>query len=136
MRSILSIFAGLFAGFLIILGVEEWSHQIYPLPPGVDLSNKEGLQNLMLQIPIGALLMILLAYALGSLGAGMVTSTLAKAEAPLKKSLICGAILLIGGLSNLIMIPHPLWFAMLSTLLYLPMAYAGHQVAERWLKKN
>lgn len=128
MKTVLAIFAGLFTGFILILIVEEWSHRLYPLPAGTDMENISVMREIIQNMPIGAFMMIMLAYALGSFGAGLVTSLLSK-EAPLKRSLIVGSILLIGGISNLVLIPHPWWFAICSSLVYLPMAYAGHKVS-------
>jgi hypothetical protein len=35
------------------------------------------------------------------------------------------------GIFNLVAIPHPLWFAILSVLVFLPAAYAGGLLARR-----
>jgi hypothetical protein len=44
-------------------------------------------------------------------------------------TLIVGALLTVGGVINLIMLPHPLWFSAASLLTYLPMAWAGGLLA-------
>lgn len=134
MKTVLAIFAGLITGFVLILLVEEWSHHLYPLPAGTDLENITAMREIIQSLPLGAFMMIIGAYALGSFGAGLVTSLLSK-EAPLKRSLIVASILLIGGISNLIVIPHPWWFAICSSLVYLPMAYLGHNVSVLFNRK-
>ncbi len=125
-RSICAIFIGLIAGFLLILAVQQLGHLVYPLPADADFKNPETLKTLMKTLPVGALLFVLLSYIIGSFGTGVITTLIAK-EAPLKLSLIAGTFLLITGASNLMLIPHPVWFIICNILIYLPMAYLGNR---------
>jgi hypothetical protein len=118
LRNVLSVIAGLFAGAVVILLVETIGMAIWPPPP--DLEPAE----LMQQIPLGALLMVELAYALGSLTAGGIASKLGVAKPP-RLAVIVGVVLTLAGASNLVMLPHPLWFAVLSTLTFVPLALLG-----------
>lgn len=45
---------------------------------------------------------------------------------------IVGAAFTLAGFANLASLPHPLWFAVLSTVTYVPAALAGVWVVGRW----
>ena len=123
-KNMLSIVAGIMVAFMLIAGIEMLSHQIYSLPKDIDPKDPEVMKNFMSHIPMGALLMILLAYTVGSFGGGIITGLIAS-EKRIQMGITTGVVLLILGISNLIMIPHPLWFSIASVLLYVPAAYAG-----------
>ena len=42
---------------------------------------------------------------------------------------IVGALFLVGGIINVLSIPHPLWFTAVDLLLYLPLALVGCRLA-------
>ena len=58
-RNVLSIMAGTFVAVVLIAIVQAVAHQFYPPPPGFDFEDKEALAQLMMQAPLGALLMVL-----------------------------------------------------------------------------
>jgi hypothetical protein len=118
LRNVLSVVAGLMAGVVVIMVVEGAGHTIYPPPPGLEPA------ELMKQIPTGALLMVELGAVLGSLTAGAVASKLGVAKWPWL-SVIVGVVLTLAGVSTLVMLPHPMWFSVLSTLTFVPMAMLG-----------
>lgn len=130
MRSILAVLAGVVVAGIVIAGVEYLGHLIYPPPPGLDPSDVESMKAMMADIPLGSLLFVLLAWALGSLAGGGVAARIA-ARSYLLHALIVGGIMLIGGVINMAMIPHPLWFWIVGVILFLPSAYAGARLAGR-----
>ena len=125
-RKILSVIAGLVTGFILIMLVETISHKIYP-PPKVDFSNSEILKKLMHEAPVGALLLIVAAWAVGSFGGGMVATLVSKELKPVY-ALIVGALLTLAGLGNLLMLPHPAWMWVGLTV-FIPFAFIGYQSA-------
>lgn len=129
MKNILSVIAGLITGFLVIMLIEFIGHKMYPLPPGFDLSlaDRETKGLLMEIMPSGAFMMLLLAYTLGSFSGGVVSSVISK---KIRQPLIVGGALTLGGIANLIMIPHPVWFAIVSLLVYVPFALAGGKLGQ------
>jgi hypothetical protein len=118
LRNVLSAIAGLFAGVLVIMLVETIGMAIWPPPP--DLEPAE----LMQQIPLGALLMVELGAVLGSLTAGAVATKLGVAKPP-QLAVIVGVVLMLAGISTLVMLPHPTWFVVVSTLTFVPLALLG-----------
>jgi hypothetical protein len=129
-RRILAIVVGVIVGGIVVFAVESISHLIYPPPTGVDMNDKEAMKAYVAMLPIGALLFVLLAYVLGSLAGGWAAAKFAR-DSNLRLSMTVGAVLLLFGIMNLVMIPHPLWFAVLSILVFLPAAYLGGKLGAK-----
>jgi len=127
-RSLLACLAGLVLGSVVIGVVEFVGHQIYPPPAGIDPRDPESIRRAMETISMGALLVVLVAWAIGSVVGGLVAARLAPRQ-PMRCALIVGAMLLLAGIANLIMLPHPLWFSIVAVLLFLPAAWLGGRLA-------
>lgn len=128
LKKLLGILAGMVAGGLTVGIVESVGHMIFPPPAGVNAADPEALATIMDQIPVGAKLAVIAAWAAGSLVAGWVAAKIA-APAGMLPALVAGAVLLAGGLYSLVTIPHPVWMAALGILVPLPMAWAGARLA-------
>lgn len=131
MKSILAVVAGILTGTLVIYMIESATRMLYPLPPDLDLQDRAAMEILIKAMPVGALLMVLLAYAAGSFSGGMIAALIAR-NGKVKCSLITGLFFLVGGVFNFLAIPHPLWFAIISLVVYLPMAGLGGFAGERF----
>lgn len=124
LRSILSVFVGSIVAMIFVGILEFLGHQLFivPLPP--DLKDPEELRNaigkLMAEgrIPLGALVAVLFAWCAGSFSGAFVAAKLAT-RAPRVHGLIVGALMLASSVLNLVMIPHPTWFAV-AALLFVP----------------
>ncbi len=123
-RSILAVVAGLVLGVVIIAAVEYMSHMAYPPPPGLDMKDPEAMKAMVANLPVGALLFLLLAWALGSFGGGWLAARLSQ-RLQMRHAMIVGALLMLAGIMNMIMIPHPTWLWVLGITVYLPAAYLG-----------
>ncbi len=129
-RSILAVIAGLVLGVVLIFVVESAGHFVYPLPADLDMTNPEALKNLMANAPVGALLFVILAWAVGSFGGGWLATRLAQ-KSHVMHALIVGGLLMAAGIMNMLMIPHPVWFWVLGLAVYLPAAYAGALLGQK-----
>ena len=109
-RNVLSIMAGTFVAVVLTMIVQIISHQMYPAPPGTDFNDLEVLAELMMNAPIGALLMVLLSYAVGTMGGAFVGAKIAISDEPARQGLFVTVLMLIAGLMNLNAFPHPAWF--------------------------
>jgi hypothetical protein len=127
-RSILAVLMGVVVGGLLVAAVEFVSHLIYPPPPGLNHSDVDALKGAMATAPAGALLLVLLAWALSSLGGGWLAASVARRSHTLH-ALIVGAILMAMGILNMLVIPHPPWFWLAALVLFLPAAYLGARLA-------
>ncbi len=127
-RSILAVISGLLVAFVLIAVVQMIGMRLYPPPAGMDPTNPESIKAAMAQIPLAALLFVLLSYAAGSVAGGWVAARFAP-KAKMMHAMILAALLFCAGLMNLMIIPHPVWFAIASSALYWLGAWSGAQAA-------
>lgn len=123
-RRILAVVIALIAGNLTFLALESASQQLYPPPKGLDLADPKAVDAFVRSLPTGAFLLILATYACGSFVSGAVAAAIAN-RSSVMPALIVGGMLTVGGALNLVSIHHPLWFAVVSTLVYVPFAWMG-----------
>jgi hypothetical protein len=130
LRSVGAVVAGVILGGGVVFAVELLGGMLFPMPPGLDLNDPQALAVAMANAPLGALLFVLLAWAAGSLAGGWLAARLA-GRAPHWHALIVGVLLLIAGIINLATLPHPLWFQVVSVLVFLPAAWLGGALGAR-----
>lgn len=59
-------------------------------------------------------------------------ATFISGRSNMQAALITGAVLMVGGIMNIIMIPyHPQWFIIADVFMYLPFAWIGYMVAKK-----
>jgi hypothetical protein len=121
-RGIAGVIAGVMLGTFVIVLLEMLGHLVYPFPPGLDPKDHQALAAFMKSAPITAWLFVLFAYAAGSFVAGA-TGTWIGRNAWV--GWLNGGILMVLGLIGLKMMPHPVWFWVVSLALYLPCAWLG-----------
>ena len=126
-RNVLSIFAGTFVAIVLIGLVQVIAHTVYPPPPGTDFSDAQVLAELMMKAPVGALLLVLLSYALGTFTGSAVAARLSHHEGPMRQGLFVGALMLIAGVMNLKAIPHPIWFWVACIVVFAVTGFMGAQ---------
>lgn len=121
LRNVAAVLTGLVSGVAVIMLVEMMGMVgAPPVPDPMSESMKEA--------SVGALLIVELAYALGSGSAGWVAAKLGAGK-PMWLAAATGAVLTFAGVSNLVMLPHPLWFTVVSTLTFIPMALLGGRLS-------
>lgn len=125
MKNALAIVAGLLAAFVVFAAIEGLSGIIHPPPPGLDLKNPEMMKEYISALPLSAKIMVLAAYLIGSLVAGMVVAKVSKSSDK-KLPIIVGSILTVLAIINLSMIPSPIWFIVINLLIYIPFVLLGH----------
>lgn len=122
LKTALAVVAGIIAGGIVIAVVETITTE--KPPEGLDFNNKEQMAEYVKGLPFKAFAYLMLAYFLGSVAAGYVANLLAR-SADYKPALIAGFGLFVFGSINLFLIPHPLWFSAVSSLLYFAGAWIG-----------
>ncbi|MBB4804894.1 uncharacterized protein YacL [Chryseobacterium defluvii] len=131
LRKILSVVAGIIAGSVIV-GLVEWlGHYLYPLPAGMKSNDMEAMKEYIPNAPFMALFFVIIAYALGALAAGFVSTKIAR-DGKNIYAIICGIIFVIITIINLAMLPTPAWFWVLGILVWV-LVLAGYKLA---LNKN
>jgi hypothetical protein len=102
------------------------SSAVYPLPVGIDPNHFDAVNTHVTAHgwPTGALIMVLVAHAGGSLVSGFVCGLIAMR--PWYAAAIgLGILWTCGGIAMLRMLPAPIWFAVTDVALYIPAALLG-----------
>ena len=134
-RIIFGVLGGLVTGIILIGLIESYAHKLYPPPVGSDFNNKEALKEMMLNMPVGAYLSILAAYIIGAFGGGVVATLIDKSGNYLP-ALIVSGLLLLAGIANFAMLPHPVWFMIISSFCYPVFGVAGAWVVKKFQARN
>lgn len=116
-RSLLGVLVGVVVSAVVIAIVQAIGHQVYPLPKGINPGNMEALKQLMPTMPLGAFFFVLGSYILGT-WAGVWTTCRLTRPHPFIHGWITGGILLILGIVNQVILPHPLWFSVASLAIF------------------
>jgi hypothetical protein len=128
LRSVLAVLGGAAVAFILIAAVELLGHRIYPLPADLDVNDPEALAGAMAKAPIGALLLVLLAWAVGTVAGAWVAARLS-GRSHVLHGVIVGALLFAAAMANLLSFPHPIWFWIAAIALFFPCAYLGATLA-------
>ncbi len=123
LRGILALLAGILVGSIVNMSIVMLSSTIIPPPDGIDTSTMEGLKEALPLFQPKHFLFPFLAHALGTLAGSLVTVSIARKNVR-GWTLALGLFFLIGGITNIIMLPSPLWFSILDLVVaYLPMVW-------------
>ncbi len=123
-RSILAVVAGVAVASLVIWLLELAATVVYPPPPGLDFSDASAVRAAMEKIPFVALVCVLAAQTIGTFSGAWLAASIARSSQG-QCALVVGVLVMLAGIGNMLMIPHPVWFWVASLLLYLPSAYLG-----------
>ncbi len=130
---ILPVVSAVMAGMLLQALGEKCIHIVYPPPPGINFTDKAAIAAYAAQTPTVVFVLILINYMVCALLSGVI-ATLVSGRKSVMPALIAGAIITLGGIFNVMMIPHPMWFAILSVLVYIPSAWLGYKLSMRLAK--
>ncbi|HCE58722.1 MAG TPA: hypothetical protein DER09_13065 [Prolixibacteraceae bacterium] len=123
LRNILAIVAGAVVGSAVNMGIIMVSGSIIPPPEGVDNTTVEGLKAGIHLFQPKHFLFPFLAHALGTFVGALLTALIASSRKMLF-AMIIGVFFLVGGITNVLMLPSPLWFTIVDlAVAYLPMAF-------------
>ncbi|WP_138432104.1 hypothetical protein [Fodinibius saliphilus] len=132
-KNILAFIVGIIVGGAVNMGIIMVGSSIIPPPAGVDLMDVEALKANMHLFEPQHFIIPFLAHAIGTLLGALLTATIA-ATYQTKLALGIGLFFLAGGIANLIMLPAPIWFAIVDIVgAYLPMGWLGSRIASSWI---
>lgn len=135
LRNIFAVIAGVVGGFVSIALVQSLGSTTFPDPTGLNTQDIESIRNYFGELPLGALIVILAAWAIGAFISGLIGSIVAKNK-KLKTGMVSGVILLLFAVMNVVAIPYPSWFKIVGTLMFIPFAYMGAKSFHRKRKNN
>ena len=135
LRNILAVITGIIIGSIVNMSIINISGTIIPPPEGADITTMEGLKTTMHLFKPIHFLFPFLAHALGTL-VGAILAAMIAANHKMKFALVIGLFFLIGGITNILLLPSPTWFAMVDIGgAYIPMAWMGATLVNRKIKK-
>jgi hypothetical protein len=129
-RSILAVLGGAVLTFVVIWLLEMAGMLIYPPPPGLDFSKPEAVRAAMASIPVGALVCVIVAQSVGTFAGAWFAAYIARRRPGLHAAIV-GVLAMLAAIGNMLSIPHPVWFWIVSLLLFLPAAVAGGRLMRR-----
>ena len=132
-KNLFAVIVALVAGGLVVYGFEYLIHQLYPSPDNIDLASHDSLKTYMREVNEGSLSLLLLAHSIGALTSGWVIGLLGLDNKRFLV-LITGLILTLSGVVNLVVLPHPIWFSIADTCVYLPLTIMGLKLTEHKTK--
>lgn len=132
-KTIVGVITGIVTALLVVGGIEWLGHQIYPIPEGLDPSNKDAMRDMVAGLPTGAILMVGFAWMAGAFCGSYVTGRIGSLK-PHYGTLIVTGLILAGTITNLILIPHPLWFSVSAPIAVILSGYAATWLLKRSAK--
>ena len=102
--------AGVLIAFGLVWLVEMIGHSVYPIPAGIDFSDAEVMRTYVAGLPLGALLFVAGAWAIGAFAGTVAACRIGTAD-PKIFAMVVGGMVLAATAFNLAIIPHPVWFS-------------------------
>jgi hypothetical protein len=121
-RGLLGVTGGLILGVLCVVGFELVSSLVFPMPKSLNMKDPAAMAEYVSTLPIAALVLVLAGYLVGTLAGSFTAAKIGQSQIP---GYIVGACLLIAGVSNMMMIPHPTWFWVASIVIFIAMTILG-----------
>ena len=135
-KNILAVILGLIIGSIVNMGIIMISGSIIPPPQDADITTMEGLKSTMHLFEPKHFIFPFLAHALGTF-IGAIIAAIIAATHKTKLALAIGVFFLIGGIANVIMLPSPIWFAILDLgAAYIPMGFVAGKLVIKLQKNN
>jgi hypothetical protein len=122
-RNIAAVFVGLIVGMIANMAIIQLDVMLYPMPDGVTFEDTEGVATYISTLPLTALLLVMLAH-LGQAFAGGWVAAFISTRRCMLVAMIVGGLSMLGGITNMFMMPLPPWM-WIEVPLYLVAAWAA-----------
>ena len=119
MKKLWAILAGIALAIVVVIIGDIISHKIYPLPKGLDFTDSAQVAAYMKIVPTGALIAVIIGQILALFFGGLLVIKIAK---EVKSLHVFSLVFILLSVMNLVMIPHPNWFA-IASLVSLALVY-------------
>ncbi|MGZ9099612.1 MAG: hypothetical protein ACXW3O_07915 [Brevundimonas sp.] len=106
LRTILGIVAGVVLAFVVIMALEMVSYVAFPPPAGLDPADPEDLKRIAAAAPMAAKVWVVFCWFAGALAGGWLARRLSRTT---WAGWVIAGLIALGGIANVMMIPHPLW---------------------------
>jgi hypothetical protein len=115
-RRIGAVIVGIIVAVLIVQIAELIVHYLYPPPPGYNMRDMNQVKKFVATLPLLAMVLVLIGWAIGTVVGTFLAAKIGRSPAP---AYVIGGLLLIGGIANAAVIPQPIWFSVLSFIIYI-----------------
>lgn len=105
MRTFLGIVAGIVAAFAAIWIIDLGGHMLYPVPSDLGMHDYEAIGAFLRSMPPLALFIIVLAWFVGAVLGGYVAAAVSRRDWTIWA---VAGLVAVGGILNVMIIPHPL----------------------------
>lgn len=119
LKKILALLAGLMVSIGTIALLEQFSHWLYPVGTQPDWQDPSAVAAYMQSLPVGAYLLVLLAWFSGVV-VGIAAATMLVKRVSRLFVVVITAMVWLATLANVYLIPHPLWVSV-TALVCLPL---------------
>jgi hypothetical protein len=129
-KRILSVMAGVLAGFITVSIGDAITQKLYPAN-GINYQDKETLKIFITQLPTTCFAIMLCFWCISSFIGGLVAGRVNPASW-MHSSILTGLVLLAASVGNMVMIPyHPIWMMVSCIILYIPLAFLGGKLTKK-----
>lgn len=129
-RNIGAGIAGIVIAGLLVWVVEMIGHTAHPMPEGLDYNDAEAMAAYIATLPVSALLSVVAAWFVGTLGGTFVGVRIGTAP-PYIFAILVGGFVLLGITLNLVAIPHPTWMIVTGVVGTIVAAWLGMQLGQK-----
>ncbi|HEY1137444.1 MAG TPA: hypothetical protein VGE64_08125 [Xanthomonadaceae bacterium] len=130
LRTLLAIVLGVIAMMITVHGIETIGHMLYPPPPGLDPDDLDQLDSIIASAPAGAMAVLVLGWCVGTIVGGGLAARIARH--PRVAACFVALVVITGVVGMAVLLPsHPIWVAVLGTLLPVPLALGMAKMAGR-----
>lgn len=124
-RRIVGVLLGLVTAGVVVMLIEALGQSAFPPAAGFDPAAPD-----LALVPLGAIVAVAMAWALGPVAGGLVATLVGKALSPVP-AFVVGLFFLAADVANLAMIPSPPWLWVVGIAAPLPCAWLGFALARR-----
>lgn len=129
LRTFLAIVVGCLSAFALVAVIEMIGHVLFPVTARVDMSTPDAMRA-PLQVPLSALLSVLVAWTVATFVGGLIAALIAPSRPRVYAGLV-GAVILLGAIANMRMLPPPAWFSVAAVALIVIAAGMAGALASR-----
>lgn len=115
LRTSMALVIGILVAFITIMCVEQIAHLLFPLSVDLGQQDTSASTQYMKNLPVISLLMVQLAWCMG-IALGIFSAALVARQVRGRFALAIGTLISGSALATMLLLPHPLWFIVLSAI--------------------
>lgn len=127
-RTMVAVLVGLLVMFVCVAAIEIVGIYHYPPPLGMDVKDPGAMNAWIATLPVAALLIVLVAWAVGAVAGAWTAARMSHAH-PFLSAMLIGVTVLLATTTSFYQYAHPVWMMIVGLALPLPMAWLGYRIA-------